>query len=62
MEKCAICRKHSDTLIKWENARVCLECYPLCLNCSMNKYGELFWEAHQTMSDGKVWCVNAKRA
>jgi hypothetical protein len=32
-----------------------------CPICNLAKDGEWFWEAHQTMSDGKIWCVNAKR-
>jgi uncharacterized protein YbaR (Trm112 family) len=34
----------------------------LCPVCSLEKDLEWFWEAHQTMSDGRIWCVNAKRA
>ena len=32
-----------------------------CPICNLAKDGEWFWNAHQTMSDGKIWCVNAKR-
>ena len=32
----------------------------LCEKCYMSKESEWFWEAHQTMSDGRIWCVNAK--
>ena len=60
MSKCAICRKHIDNPIHWENATVCIECYPLCDKCHMNKSSDWFWEAHQTMSDGRIWCVNSK--
>ena len=28
-----------------------------CLRCEMSKKDPLFWESHQTMSDGKVWCA-----
>lgn len=33
-----------------------------CKICSLSKMSEWFWNAHQTMSDGKIWCVNAKRS
>jgi hypothetical protein len=33
-----------------------------CEVCSLSKTSEWFWNAHQTMSDGKIWCVNAKRS
>ena len=33
-----------------------------CYICNLDKTSEWFWDAHQTMIDGKVWCVNAKRA
>lgn len=33
-----------------------------CSVCYMSKESEYFWEAHQTMQDGTIWCVNAKRA
>lgn len=38
-----------------ENKNICDKCY-------MSKESDYFWEAHQTMQDGRVWCVNAKRA
>jgi hypothetical protein len=25
--------------------------------CSINKDDEYFWDSHQTMQDGKIWCV-----
>jgi hypothetical protein len=28
-----------------------------CEKCEMSKKDPLFWETHQTMSDGQVWCV-----
>ncbi len=31
-----------------------------CLKCKISKKDPLFWETHQTMNDGQVWCV--KRA
>ena len=34
----------------------------ICDKCGLSKESEWFWNAHQTMSDGKVWCVNAKRS
>jgi hypothetical protein len=33
-----------------------------CEVCSLSKESDWFWNAHQTMSDGKIWCVNAKRS
>jgi len=33
-----------------------------CVKCEMHKKDPLFWNTHQTMSDGHVWCTNAKRA
>ena len=33
-----------------------------CSICNLDKTSEWFWDAHQTMSDGKVWCVNAKKS
>ena len=32
----------------------------ICPTCNLSKENEWFWEAHQTMSDGHIWCVNAK--
>jgi hypothetical protein len=32
-----------------------------CLKCEMSKKDPLFWETHQTMSDGNIWCVSSKR-
>jgi hypothetical protein len=32
-----------------------------CPTCHLENNSEWFWEAHQTMSDGHIWCVNAKR-
>ena len=34
----------------------------MCNVCGLSKESEWFWNAHQIMSDGKMWCVNAKRA
>ena len=28
-----------------------------CIKCEMHNKDPLFWETHQTMSDGKVWCA-----
>ena len=28
-----------------------------CIKCEMNYKDPLFWDTHQTMSDGKVWCA-----
>jgi hypothetical protein len=48
--------KHRNHLNnKMENKNICDKCY-------MSKESEYFWEAHQTMQDGNIWCVNAKRA
>jgi hypothetical protein len=33
-----------------------------CEKCDMSKKDPIFWDTHQTMSDGYVWCTNAKRA
>jgi hypothetical protein len=32
----------------------------ICEKCYMSKESEWFWEAHQTMSDKTIWCVNAR--
>ena len=32
-----------------------------CPICNLSKESDWFWNAHQTMSDGEIWCVNAKR-
>ncbi len=29
-----------------------------CEKCGISQKDPLFWETHQTMSDGKVWCTN----
>ena len=44
----------SNKIILMDNKNICDKCY-------MSKESDYFWEAHQTMQDGKVWCVNAKR-
>lgn len=28
-----------------------------CEYCEMSKESDSFWEIHQTMSDGSIWCV-----
>lgn len=33
-----------------------------CTICNLSKESDWFWNAHQTMSDGKIWCVNAKKS
>jgi hypothetical protein len=33
-----------------------------CVVCNLDKESEWFWDAHQTMSDGRIWCVNAKKS
>lgn len=61
MSKCAICRRHTDDPVAWQNATVCQSCYPeKCEKCYMDKASDWFWEAHQTMSDGAIWCVNGR--
>lgn len=32
----------------------------ICEKCYMSKESDWFWEAHQTMSNGTIWCVNAR--
>lgn len=32
----------------------------LCKKCYMSKESEWFWEAHQTMTNGTIWCANAR--
>jgi len=27
-----------------------------CSKCEMSTKDPLFWDYHQTMSDGKIWC------
>ena len=29
-----------------------------CGKCEMSMKDPLFWETHQTMPDGHIWCVN----
>lgn len=31
-----------------------------CPECHAQLEDEDFWETHQTMSDGHIWCVNKK--
>jgi hypothetical protein len=31
-----------------------------CPQCEMNKEDIEYWDTHQTMSDGRVWCVKRK--
>jgi hypothetical protein len=31
-----------------------------CNECLMSHKDPIFWELHQTMSDGHIWCVNIK--
>ena len=33
-----------------------------CKKCDMAMKDPIFWDWHQTMSDGNVWCTNAKRS
>jgi len=32
----------------------------ICEKCYMSKESDWFWEAHQTMSNGTIWCVNGR--
>jgi hypothetical protein len=32
-----------------------------CEKCGISIKDPLIWETHQTMSDGSIWCANAKR-
>lgn len=31
-----------------------------CEKCEMSHKDPLFWNTHQTMSDGHIWCTNKK--
>jgi hypothetical protein len=31
-----------------------------CGKCGMDKENINYWETHQTMSDGNIWCANKK--
>lgn len=31
-----------------------------CINCGEPQKDPLFWETHQTMSDGNIWCTKRK--
>jgi hypothetical protein len=32
-----------------------------CLKCEMSQKDPIFWELHQTMTDGRIWCAYGKR-
>ncbi len=32
-----------------------------CIKCEMITKDPLFWDTHQTMTDGWIWCAYAKR-
>jgi len=32
-----------------------------CSKCEMSHKDPLFWETHQTMTDGRIWCAYGKR-
>jgi hypothetical protein len=34
----------------------------MCNKCQMDKHNDLFWELHQTMTDGRIWCAYGKKA
>lgn len=34
--------------------------YMICPKCKLSKESDTFWDTHQTMSDGHVWCANRK--
>ena len=31
-----------------------------CSKCAMSYKDPIFWETHQTMSDGRIWCAKSK--
>jgi hypothetical protein len=31
-----------------------------CAQCEMSHKDPIFWDTHQTMSDGIIWCPNGK--
>jgi len=31
-----------------------------CVKCLMEKEDIEFWDTHQTMQDGNIWCANGK--
>jgi hypothetical protein len=31
-----------------------------CTKCEESQKDPLFWETHQTMSDGHIWCTKRK--
>ena len=33
-----------------------------CVKCEMVVKDPLFWDLHQTMTDGRVWCAYAKKS
>jgi hypothetical protein len=33
-----------------------------CYKCEIAYKDPLFWDTHQTMSDGNIWCASAKRS
>ena len=33
-----------------------------CPECHVELSDEVYWEFHQTMQDGHIWCVNIKGA
>jgi len=32
----------------------------LCPTCLLSKQSEWFWDKHQTMADGHIWCVSSR--
>ena len=32
-----------------------------CEKCEMSHKDPIFWELHQTMTDGRIWCAYGKR-
>jgi hypothetical protein len=32
-----------------------------CVKCEMAHKDPLFWDTHQTMSDGHVWCTTKRK-
>jgi len=33
-----------------------------CPKCEIAHKDPLFWETHQTMTDGRIWCAYAKKS
>jgi hypothetical protein len=33
----------------------------ICLVCNLSKDSDSFWDTHQTMSDGHIWCTKKSK-